>query len=213
VFPPDASTFSAYGMLHSEIVHDIARSRLLRAEPESLAELSEAARDLRRRGERLLEQDGLSRESWAFSLSADMRYHGQAFELSVPWGDVSPDPPSLDLLVERFHELHQRRFSYANRSDAAEIVTLRLSAIGRMPRRESRRGGRRAGGEAMPGRAVFVSGTWRETAVYRAGDLAAEIRGPAIIEEAYTTIFIAEGWRCGPGERGTLVAIREAGDE
>jgi N-methylhydantoinase A len=65
----------------------------------------------------------------------------------------------------------------------------------------------------MPSRAVFISGAWRETAVYRAGGLAAEIRGPAIIEEAYTTIFIAQGWRCGPGERGTLVAIREAGDE
>jgi N-methylhydantoinase A len=211
VFPPDAGTFSAYGMLHSEIVHDLARSRVLRATAESLDELSEAARDLRRQAERLLEQDGLPREAWGFSLSADMRYHGQAFELSVPWGDISPGAEQLDRLLERFHELHRQRFSYANRNDVVEIVTLRASAIGRMPRHETRPSARR-GGEPMPRRPVFVSGAWRDTAVYRAGALAAEIRGPAIIEEEYTTVFVADGWRCGPGDRGTLVAARDAGE-
>jgi N-methylhydantoinase A len=198
-------------MLHSEIVHDLARSGVLHAASESLAGLSEAARDLRRRSERMLEQDGLPRESWAFSLSADMRYHGQAFELSVPWGDVNPDAQQLDLLLERFHELHQRRFSYANRSDAVEIVTLRGSAIGRMPQHETVRGARAGGIEAIARRSIFISGAWRDTAVYRAGALAAEIRGPAIIEEEYTTIFVAQGWRCGPGDRGTLVAVPDTG--
>ena len=208
VFPPNASTFSAYGMLHSEIVHDLARSRVLPAAAESLAALSEAARDLRRQGERLLEQDGLPRESWAFSLTADMRYQGQAFELSVPWGDVHPDAAQLGALLERFHELHRQRFSYANRNDLVEIVTLRANAIGRMPQHETVREARRGGG-SIPKRAVFVSGAWRDTAICRGGDVAEEIRGPAIIEEEYTTIFVAEGWRCGPGDQGVLVATSE----
>jgi N-methylhydantoinase A len=210
VFPPNASTFSAYGMLHSEIVHDLARSRVLRAAAESVAELSASARDLRRQGERMLEQDGLPRESWAFSLAVDMRYHGQAFELSVPWGDVDPDPAQLDVLLERFHELHRQRFSYANRNDLVEIVTLRASAIGRMPRRDGARGLRKSGEEEMRRRSVFVSGAWRDTSVWRAGAVAAEIRGPAIVEDDYTTIYVAEGWRCGPGDRGSLIAVRDA---
>ena len=212
VFPPNASTFSAYGMLHSEIVHDLAWSRVLRAVPESLPELAEAARDLRRRGEHLLEQDGLGRESWGFSLAVDMRYQGQAFELAVPWGDVSPDPQQLDRLLDRFHRLHQQRFSYSNRNDVVEIVTLRASAIGRMARHETARAGRKGEGAAMR-RPVFISGAWRDTAVYRAAGLAAEIQSPAIIEDEYTTIYVAEGWRCAPGERGALVAVREARKE
>lgn len=212
VFPPNASTFSAYGMLHSEIVHDLARSRVLRAVPESLGDLSEASRDLRRRGERLLEQDGLPREAWGFSLTADMRYYGQAFELSVPWGDISPDAERLDRLLERFHELHRQRFSYANRNDAVEIVTLRASAIGRMPRHEVRPRAREGGGDATTQRSVFLSGAWRDTAVFRAGGRTAEIYGPAIIEDEYTTIFVANGWRCGPGERGALVATLGAAE-
>src|SRR5262249_12777701 len=153
VFPPNASTFSAYGMLHSEIVHDLARSRVLPAAAESVAALSGAARDLRRQGERLLEQDGLPRESWAFSLTADMRYHGQAFELSVPWGDIEPDTPQLGALLERFHALHRQRFSYANRDDVVQTVTLRASAIGRMTCCETLRAGGGAGRGAMSLRA------------------------------------------------------------
>ena len=209
VFPSNASTFSAYGMLHSEIVHDLARSRVLVAAAESLLALSEAARELRRQAERMLEQDGLPRESWAFNLSADMRYHGQAFELSVPWGDVDPDAAQLGLLLERFHELHQRRFSYANPRDIVEIVTLRGSAIGRMPRGETVRSAGQARDEVVTERAVFVGGARREIPIWRAKGLGSDVRGPAIIEDDYTTIFVAAGWFCGPGDRGTLVAIRE----
>ena len=138
-----------------------------------------------------------------------MRYHGQAFELSVPWGDVIPDRTSLGMLIARFHELHRRRFSYANPDDAVEIVTLRLSAIGAMARREHAREKRGTGGAPLPRRRVFISGKWREIPVMRGGDLAAEIAGPAIVEEEYTTIFIAEGWRCGPGAGGALIATQD----
>ena len=124
-----------------------------------------------------------------------------------------PMAAQLAVLVERFHELHRQRFSYANRKDAVELVTLRASAIGRMPRHETMRGARPGGREAMPRRSVFLSGAWRrDTPVYRAGALPGEIRGPAIIEEDYTTIFVGEDWRCGPGDHGTLVAIRDAGE-
>jgi N-methylhydantoinase A len=208
MFPPDASTFSAYGMLFSDIVHDLAGGRLLRASQENLPELAALVVELRRRGERLLEQDGLPRERWRFNFTVDMRYHGQAFELSVPWGDVTPDRATLETLISRFHDLHRRRFSYANPDDVVEIVTLRLSAIGAMARREHAREKRGTSGAPLPKRRVFVSGQWREIPVMRGGDLAAEIAGPAIVEEEYTTIFIADGWRCGPRAGGALIAAQ-----
>jgi N-methylhydantoinase A len=90
-----------------------------------------------------------------------------------------------------------------------EIVTLRGSAIGRMPRGETVRSARGAGRGAMTKRRVFVTGAWREVKICRAGDLVTEIRGPAIIEDDYTTIFVTEDWRCAPGARDTLVATRD----
>ena len=144
IFPPDASTFSAFGILNSDIVHDLARSRVMRAAPESLGAIGEACAALRAQGEALLTQDGLPREQWEMRLSADLRYHGQAFELVVPWTapeDGAPDAAALATLVADFHAMHRQRFSYANPEDAVELVTLRMAAVGRLPRRGDRGAG------------------------------------------------------------------------
>ncbi|GAC1483401.1 MAG: hypothetical protein NVS2B11_08910 [Acetobacteraceae bacterium] len=208
IFPADASTFSASGILHSDIVHDLASSRILRAVPDSLAEIAQACAALRRQGEGLLDQDGLPADRRAFSLAADMRYHGQAFELVVPWGDVVPGPASMAALLAGFHALHQQRFSYANPDDPVEIVTLRLTATGLL---SAARAGRPAPGQAgqrRGDRRVFVDGAWREVPVHHRDTVRQPIAGPALIEEAYTTVFVDAGWSCGPGEDGDLVAQR-----
>src|SRR6185312_7441349 len=103
---------------------DLASSRVMRATAESLPALREAAASLRRQGTVLLEEDCLPEASRSLSLAADLRYHGQAFELVVPWGDVEPGPETLAVLLADFHALHRQRFSYANPDDPVEIVTL-----------------------------------------------------------------------------------------
>jgi N-methylhydantoinase A len=209
VFPPDASTFSAYGILESDIVHDLARSRILRAEASSLPAIAEACAALRGQAAELVRQDRLPAGSHRVSLAADMRYHGQAFELLVPWGDVEPDEASLAALLAAFHALHRQRFSYANEQDAVEIVTLRLTVTGALPRGGGRR--EQGGAEAATRtRRVYVDGAWQEVAVYRRGALDGPIDGPALVEEDYTTAFIAAGWRCAPGPGGALIANRIA---
>lgn len=210
VFPPDASTFSAGGILQSDIVHDLARSRVLRAVPASLPELQRAAADLRANGQALLDADGISPSRRTLHLSADMRYHGQAFELTVPWGDVEPGPATLDALIAGFHALHRQRFSYANPGDPAEIVTLRLTGTGRLDRTEIHHG--IAADDAPEGakRRVFLGGAWHDVAAHRRASLPVEIAGPALIEEPYTTAFIAAGWTCAAGPGGELVARRVA---
>ncbi len=213
IFPPDASTFSAFGILNSDIVHDLARSRVMRAAPESLGAIGEACAALRAQGEALLTQDGLPREQWEMRLSADLRYHGQAFELVVPWTapeDGAPDAAALATLVADFHAMHRQRFSYANPEDAVELVTLRMAAVGRLPRREIVAQAAGAGGGGSTTRRVFVGSAWHEVTVFDRVGLMHEVEGPALVQEAYTTVWIAPGWRCGPGAQGDLVARRVA---
>jgi len=208
VFPAEASTFSASGILHSDIVHDLASSRILRAVPESLADIRRACLDLRRQGENLLEQDGLPPDRRELSLSVDMRYHGQAFELVVPWGDVEPDPGTLEQLIADFHGLHEQRFSYASPGDPVEIVTLRMTATGRLPEARAVVPAPVAEAAALRHRRVFAGGAWHDVAVHRREDVRHPVPGPALIEEAYTTVFVASGWTCGPGQDGDLLAQR-----
>jgi N-methylhydantoinase A len=206
IFPPDASTFSAFGILHSDIVHDLARSRVMAAEPGNLTRIQAICAELRQQGDALLEQDGLSQGRRFISLFADMRYQGQAFELVVPWGDVVPDAKSLATLIGDFHDLHCQRFSYANPGDPVEIVTLRATATGRLPQAQANRDTATLAGEALPKRRVFISDTWTEIDIYRRTQLTRAIHGPALVEEDYTTVYVAPGWRCDRGEHGDLIA-------
>jgi len=208
VFPRDAGTFSAYGILHSDIVHDFAQSRILPAGPESLPEVAAICAALREQGIRQCERDGIAAGDRVGALAVDMRYRGQAFELLVPWGDVAVDAASLADLVARFHALHEQRFSYANPRDAVEIVTLRLTVTGRLAQPRGHAAAEPATAKIAHHRAAFLDGAWRDVPVHHRDALAATINGPALIEEPYTTVLLGKGWNATVESGGNLVARR-----
>ncbi len=51
---------------------------------------------------------------------ADLRYQGQSFELTVPFG------PGL---AERFHQAHEARYGYADRARELEVVAVRTADV------------------------------------------------------------------------------------
>ena len=208
VFPADASTFSASGILHSDLVHDLASSRVLPATPASLPDLADACTRLRAQAAALLADDQIESGQQEIHLAADLRYRGQAFELVVPWPGAGTST-ALETLIADFHALHAARFSYANPDDPVEIVTIRATAIGRLPAIAAPTADAPAAAAAIDRkRRLFVEGDWLEVPVHRRPGITAPITGPAIIEEDYTTVFVAAGWSCGPGEHGDLVAQR-----
>lgn len=210
VFPADASTFSAYGILHSNIVHDIAKSRVLPYGPDSLPQIAQMLAEVMAQGEAALAADGVPEDRRVLQVSADIRYRGQASELVVPWPDAAATPEALSRLAADFHAGHRARFSYANTGAALELVALRLSAIGLLSSSEMR------AHDANPPPAVaaretrpmLANGTWSEVPVYRRGEIAAPVAGPALVEEEYTTILLSPGWSCEPGPMGALIARR-----
>ena len=59
-------------------------------------------------------------------------------------------------------------------------------------------------------RKVWMGGRWREVATWGRGQIApnVQLKGPAVIEEAYTTVLIADGWSCWRNASGHLIAER-----
>jgi N-methylhydantoinase A len=214
VFPESASTLSAFGILHSNLTHDLVRSKVLAAAPDNLEALAAMAESLRREATARLDADAVPGKDREIELAADMRYKGQAFELMIPAagpGSASGfDHTVLDGLVEAFHDTHRQRFSYADPGAAVEIVSLRVSAIGRLP---TLRGAVAAPVvDPMPARQrrMWLGGRWREVPAWRRSAITPEmdIVGPALIEEAYTTVLIADGWSCRRHRSGHLLAER-----
>ncbi len=67
-------------------------------------------------------------------------------------------------------------------------------------------------GEPPKRRRVWLDGFWREIAVWSRDQISPDraIEGPAVIEEAYTTVLLAEHWTCRRDESGHLMAGRHA---
>ncbi|MCY0093018.1 hydantoinase/oxoprolinase family protein [Hoeflea ulvae] len=212
IFPRDPSTFSAHGILFSDIQHDLSRTEILPLASESLPALNAMADDLRTRGSALLDQDKMPEDKRILTLTADLRYRGQAFELmtAVPDGPLSVD--TLAILRARFEDQHRQRFSFDDPKEAVELVTLRLTAIGvlgdtNLPAVAY------APSETAPvtRRPVHVDGAWFDTPVHRQLSLApgTTVTGPAIIEQEYTTLLIPGRWTLTMAATGDMTARKQ----
>lgn len=211
IFPKDPSTFSAHGILQSDIVHDLARTRIIPLRPGAASLVAELGEALMAEGRARLAQDGLPEAARELRLSADLRYRGQAFELMVPFTEGAIDEAALAGLCARFHELHRQRFSFDDPRETVELVTLRLSAIGRLGGMAGTAAPQPGAGGPVRTRPVHLNGRWAPTPVHEQDSLPAEatITGPAVVEQAYTTLLIPEGWCLRVSPSGDLVAKRE----
>jgi N-methylhydantoinase A/oxoprolinase/acetone carboxylase beta subunit len=199
IIPRNPGTLSAYGILFADLVRDLSRSRLLPAEPEAMAEAAAVLAVLREEGFASLEADGVPPSERALHAAADLRYRGQAFELLVPW----PEAPELPPLLARFHAMHRARFAYAEEAAPVEIVTLRLSAIGRLPKPPIA-GDAAVAGDPVRGTRRVAGAEW--PVLDRDALIAAE--GPAILEESFSTHLLPPGWRATRAAEGALILTR-----
>jgi N-methylhydantoinase A/oxoprolinase/acetone carboxylase beta subunit len=208
IFPREPGTLSAYGILYSDLVQDIARSRVMPAVPASLPAVAALVAGLRAEAEAGLARDGVPPERREIAIAVDMRYHGQAFELLVPWPEAAELPP----LLARFHAMHRQRFSYADEREAVEIVTLRAIATGRLPKPDAAEVAPAARPALKGSRRVFEDGAWRDVPVWDREALPPEDRiiGPAIVEEPFATHWIGRGWTASLGPAGALIARSDA---
>jgi N-methylhydantoinase A len=214
IFPANAGTLSAFGILHSDLTHDLVRSRVAEAMPAAVDLLAPLVRGLVAEAGASLDADAVPIDARCVELSADMRYRGQAFELTVPLAGSRWDQGALDALLADFHAMHRQRFSYADPGAAVEIVSLRAAAIGRLTTPAGFARARNGGLCPRRKREVRLDGAWQRLDVWRRDAMASgqQIRGPAIIEEDYTTVLITGGWTCLRRDDGHLIATRDITD-
>ncbi len=186
--PRLAGALSALGMLLADRVRDYSASALeADAERRFAALEKQARRDLR--GARL-------------ERSADLRYLGQSYELTVDW-------ESREAAERAFHAAHRSIYGYANPDRAVQVVTVRVKAVHAVERprlREKRR-------DAVPGprttRRVYSGGRWEQALVLRREQLASRaISGPALVVDYGSTTLVPRGWRFSLSAAGTLVVKR-----
>lgn len=192
--PPYAGALSALGMLVAARVRDYAagvlgrtehKSRFLELEAQAARELPDA--ELRR--------------------SADVRYAGQSYELTIPWS------ASSEALANDFHAAHHALYGYADRGRTLEIVTLRLRATVPTPPINLPRPERRTATAAAPPRRLYSGGRWRQTPVYTRDTLPEDVvAGPALVLDYGSTTLVPPQWEARLDDTGALVLRRTRKD-
>jgi N-methylhydantoinase A len=194
---------SALGILRAHVVHDY--SRTVRMNVTSVAEtrralLSEFAK-LESRGRAVLKAEGFADAKIRGERLLDMRYVGQAYELTVS--------ESGDFLAA-FHKAHERRYGYSDAARAVEVVNVRARLIGvtDQPQLDRPRAVKRSAGATLveTRRALFGARAF-PTRVYDRAKLipGQKFIGPAIISEYSATTVVPPGWHGKVDSWGNLI--------
>ncbi|MFC2111579.1 hydantoinase/oxoprolinase family protein [Bacteroidota bacterium] len=218
--PSVASIFCAAGMLLGDLKHDYVRSYITKYSSIDRKRFLELYREMQEEAENTLSEEGIETSKIEFYPSLDLRYDGQFHEvpLEVSMNEILDF--RLDEIREAFHKEHNRKFGYELRTEGTELemINVRLRAVGitekpvSLSATDSKNISRIE--QASKGkRMAYVpeNNEMQNLPVYD-GDILGEgilIKGPAIIEQVNTTIFLGSSYHCETITGGSFIVYNK----
>jgi len=210
VLPASAGVTAAIGLLAAEVKFDVARTYVRRLDAVDGAFLDAMYAEMSAQATAVVQESAVAGEVM-LARSADARYVGQGYEVTVPVPLGRLDGAALARVRSTFHEVYAARYGYANPAEPVEIVTWKLSAVGGSPRVALAKAGAGSADvrrKAMR-RAYFPEARgYADTPVYDRYELAAgtTLTGPAIVEERESTTVLPPGVTATVDEYANLIA-------
>jgi N-methylhydantoinase A len=195
VVPRVAAVLSAWGMLTTDLRHELVRTHVGEAQKVGEARLRKLFGELEAEGRRRLGADFAGRVRVAYAV--DMRYGEQTFEITVPLPGVDIEAADLmEQVVERFHRRHEELYTYSAPGQDVVLVNARVAVIGELPALPAEQASA-ASGDAQPKSRRVYLGRWTEVPVYDLESVRAglEVKGPAIFESSTTTVVLRQDER------------------
>lgn len=199
LMPRTAGALSASGMQFSDIVTEAGASRFTISNDFDYKGVNQALAGI---GERLssfaekLQARGVEKTEFRYYVEARYRFQVWELEIVLP-RDHFEGPSDVELLVEAFHDMHDRVFAVRDPEQPVEFLNWRgrLTGIVHATALSSAEGAADGKEAAQAGtREVFFGDEAGRlaTRIYRGDDLVAgcEISGPAIIEEDTSTLVV-----------------------
>jgi N-methylhydantoinase A len=202
VIPPAPSTFSAWGMLATDLRHDLVRTMLEPLERTDAAWAAARYAEMQREIEAILPGPGTP----VTHRAADLRYLGQEHTVTVSLGTLE----DWATLRREFDAAHERAYGYAAPEVEVQLINLRLTVIYPIDRPGLAAAARRTTGAAPSTTRKIYSSRMQDALEFRvvqrddlrAGD---SLVGPAVIEESGTTTIVDAGDTLSVEPHGCLV--------
>ena len=209
--PRHPGILCALGLLATDLRYDFVRTRVQRPPDHDIAEIARTLQALEEEAIARLAGERVPEPRRELRRAADLRYAQQGVEITVDFPDGPVDAACIAELVEGFHALHERLYTFSDREAAVEIVNFRVAATGRMERLDPPRLAAAPPGTPAPAtgrRAADIDGRGMSpAATYRRDDLLAGhlITGPAIVDQLDSTTLIGPGRRARVDAYGNLI--------
>lgn len=214
VVPRYPGVTSALGLLLADVRYDLRRTWVELTGRVRSRELRARFAELERQADELLAGAGISAGARRIQRQLDLRYRGQAYELTVPLRAAEVDGRGLAAAERRFHAAHRRAYGHASPVAETEIVTLRVCAGGRLPEPTWQELEAPVTGVRAGSRAVWSPGRGRcRYALHEREALGpgARATGPCIVEQDDSTIVVPAGWTLTVGAAGSAVLEARSG--
>lgn len=198
IVPPGPGVLCAYGDATTQIRDEASQTFVSRIDELSAADLIKELEALRvKAGESFL-ADGIPEDQQEAVYQADIRYSGQAFQISLKLTMEELKSKGLEILTDEFDRQHEQLFTFAHGKDheivmIRAIVKARSSLTADLKQVSSTATDLK---EAMIHESKFYyEQNWHEAPIYERDKLGSGtvVPGPAIVQEMDSTTLVLPG--------------------
>jgi N-methylhydantoinase A len=209
IIPPGPGVLCAYGDATTRVKDEASRSIIRRTADLTLDEVMQIIEQLASQVGDSLAAQGIARESQQLNFQADVRYQGQALQLTLEIDRDALARDGLKVITGAFDAEHEQLFSFFL-EDSHELINLR--AIARAPRPEiterQYEGEQPALADAVSGESpIHYAGKDYTATLYDRSKLAPGmvVAGPAIVMEMDSTTVVFPGYEAAVDRVGNLL--------
>jgi len=210
VVPPTPGVVSALGGLIADLRNDFIRTIYCDASDAGLAGVAAIVGELEATARAWLKAQGFAGDG-EISLSADMRYRGQSYEIETPLAMEALKAEDAAAVKNAFHAEHERMYGHADPDAIVQMVNLRLVICGRNPKPELPEIAEAAAPPVPRFHATgWFNGESQDIAIYHRDDLLAghDFDGPAIVAQNDTTTVVPPGFHTSVDRFGNLIIAK-----
>ncbi|MDX1555566.1 MAG: hydantoinase/oxoprolinase family protein [Xanthomonadales bacterium] len=216
IVPPGPGVLCAYGDATTQVQDEASRTYVTLAEDLSAEQLLSDLDELRVRASQSLDADGIESSDQEVTYQVDIRYAGQAFEITLEFTADDIREEGLQHLTRRFDAEHEQLFTFAL-GDDHELVMIRaiVRARARAFKQESiGKEGASLDDARVHDTRFYHEGEWHDAVIYNRTFLqeGQVVPGPAIVVEMDATTLILPQHQARVDDIGNLL-ITPAGEE
>ncbi len=209
IVPPGPGVLCAYGDATTQVQDEATRTYITMAESLTAEQLLADLDELRHRAGESLVADGIAEAEHEVSYQADLRYVGQAFQITVEFSEAELRERGIARLTDEFDEEHEQLFTF-KLGDGHEILMIRAVVKARakaIAERTIGEAGTTLDDCKLHDTRFYYEGEHHDAVIYDRNKLheGLVVPGPSIVSEMDSTTVVLPGYSARVDSVGNLL--------